>query len=123
MALVPSDLLLLFKTNDCLRHLDNKLGNPVNTAIGEVCLFDFVSFVVELIVSNSWDYVFYTVIAETVADIILTEDLQQALNTLSYSDAGSVVGVCRIFTKWLKMHVKRFVLSMLQWTGVLYGVF
>ncbi len=34
MGQVPSTLLLLFKTNDCLRHLDNKLGNPINTASG-----------------------------------------------------------------------------------------
>jgi hypothetical protein len=32
---VPSDLLLVLKTNDCLRHLDRALGAPVNTAIGE----------------------------------------------------------------------------------------
>ncbi len=30
---VPSDLLLLLKTNDCLRHLDRALGAPVNTAV------------------------------------------------------------------------------------------
>ncbi len=29
---VDSDMLLLLKTNDCLRHLDNKLGSPVNTS-------------------------------------------------------------------------------------------
>jgi len=28
---VPSELLLLFKTNDCLRHIDRSLGVPVNT--------------------------------------------------------------------------------------------
>ena len=28
---VDSDILLLLKTNDCLRHLDKKLGCPVNT--------------------------------------------------------------------------------------------
>jgi hypothetical protein len=32
-------VLLLFKTNDCLRHLDRILGAPVNTAviIAQVC--------------------------------------------------------------------------------------
>jgi aarF domain-containing kinase len=30
---VPSELLLLLKTNDCLRHLDRKLGAPINTAV------------------------------------------------------------------------------------------
>ena len=28
---VDSDVLLLLKTNDCLRHLDKRLGSPVNT--------------------------------------------------------------------------------------------
>ena len=31
---LPSDLLLVMKTNDCLRHLDRSLGVPVNTVIG-----------------------------------------------------------------------------------------
>ncbi len=32
---LPSDLLLVLKTNDCLRHLDMKLESPVNTARGK----------------------------------------------------------------------------------------
>ncbi len=31
---VPSDLLLLLKTNDCLRHLDKTLRTPVNSTTG-----------------------------------------------------------------------------------------
>ena len=31
---VPSDMILLFKTNDCLRHIDKLLGVPVNTITG-----------------------------------------------------------------------------------------
>lgn len=31
---VPSDMLLLLKTNDCLRHLDRSLGTPINTTQG-----------------------------------------------------------------------------------------
>lgn len=31
---MPSDMLLLLKTNDCLRHIDRALGVPVNTATG-----------------------------------------------------------------------------------------
>lgn len=33
---VPSDLLLLFKTNDCLRHLDAVLRTPVQSTKGTV---------------------------------------------------------------------------------------
>ena len=32
LSAVPSELLLLLKTNDCLRHIDVSLGVPVNTA-------------------------------------------------------------------------------------------
>ena len=35
LGCVPSDLLLLFKTSDCLRHLDHMLGASVNTSAGE----------------------------------------------------------------------------------------
>lgn len=43
---VPADLLLVLKTNDCLRHLDKALGAPVNSAIGirvtRTCFFPAV---------------------------------------------------------------------------------
>jgi hypothetical protein len=38
LAIVPSDLLLLFKTNDCLRHLDKILHTPVNSTAGWIAL-------------------------------------------------------------------------------------
>lgn len=34
LGAVPSDLLLLFKTNDCLRHLDALVGSGVNSSAG-----------------------------------------------------------------------------------------
>ena len=36
LGVVPSDLLLLFKTSDCLRHLDLLLGSDLNTSAGNV---------------------------------------------------------------------------------------
>lgn len=33
-GVLPSQLLLLLKTNDCLRHIDKQLGTPVNSAAG-----------------------------------------------------------------------------------------
>ena len=30
---VPRQMLLLFKMNDCLRHIDHSLGSPANTLI------------------------------------------------------------------------------------------
>ncbi len=51
LGAVPSEMLLLLKTNDCLRHLDRSLGVPINTA---------------------------QIVAETTAKIIFEEDLIQA---------------------------------------------
>ena len=41
LASVPSDLLLLFKTNDCLRHLDRVLETPINSTAGKLLLSSF----------------------------------------------------------------------------------
>lgn len=54
LGIVPSDLLLLFKTNDCLRHLDRQLNAPVNSTV---------------------------VIAETVADVIIREEMSSVLSS------------------------------------------
>lgn len=35
LGIIPSEMLLLLKTNDCLRHLDRELGAPINTATGK----------------------------------------------------------------------------------------
>jgi hypothetical protein len=45
---VPSDLLLLFKTNDCLRHLDALVGSNVNSSAGteEKCNYAYLVIVV-----------------------------------------------------------------------------
>lgn len=37
MESVPSSLLLLLKTNDCLRSLDKEIGAPINTLAGMRC--------------------------------------------------------------------------------------
>jgi aarF domain-containing kinase len=36
METVPSALLLLLKTNDCLRQLDKSVGAPINTMAGKL---------------------------------------------------------------------------------------
>ncbi|CAM9107880.1 unnamed protein product, partial [Phaeothamnion confervicola] len=33
LARVPREMILLFKTNDCLRHIDRSLGAPINTLV------------------------------------------------------------------------------------------
>jgi len=35
LEVLPSSLLMLLKTNDCLRHIDTLLGTPINTIEGE----------------------------------------------------------------------------------------
>ena len=40
---VPSSLLLLLKTNDCLRCLDAEIGAPVNTLSGELLAVDHLA--------------------------------------------------------------------------------
>jgi hypothetical protein len=56
LASVPSDLLLLLKTNDCLRHLDKILDTPVNSTAGKrktVCivLLEYFAFNFEISVA------------------------------------------------------------------------
>ena len=51
---LPTALLLVLKTNDCLRHLDRKLGAPINTA---------------------------SVVAEITADVIYKEDMDLAFKS------------------------------------------
>ncbi len=36
LGVLPSDMLLLLKTNDCLRHLDTQLGTPINSTEGNI---------------------------------------------------------------------------------------
>ena len=47
---VDSEMLLLLKTNDCLRHLDKRLGAPINTAV---------------------------VVADITSDVVFREELQE----------------------------------------------
>jgi hypothetical protein len=54
LGAVPPELLLLFKTNDCLRHLDRSLGTPINTA---------------------------KVVAEVTANVVLKEDIWDCWNS------------------------------------------
>ena len=50
---VPADLLLVLKTNDCLRHLDKALGAPINSAIGSYIHRAFSSLSLKFILDYS----------------------------------------------------------------------
>src|SRR5687768_2977681 len=47
-------LIMLFKTNDCLRHLDRALGTPFNTAILIVMTCNDAILKEELRIAKSW---------------------------------------------------------------------
>ena len=72
---VPSDMILLFKTNDCLRHDDRLLGVPVNNI---------------------------TVVLSTTADVILREDLAVARSWTEVTGAVSQWGsmMTRVAALW-----------------------
>jgi len=63
LSRVDSEMLLLLKTNDCLRHLDKKLGRPVNTA---------------------------TIVAQVTNSVITNEELQE-LSTVFSAEGFRVV--------------------------------
>ncbi len=44
LGVVPSDLLLLFKTSDCLRHLDLLLESDLNTSAGMLAYILFLAY-------------------------------------------------------------------------------
>lgn len=70
LTMVRPELLLLFKTNDCLRHIDRSLGTPFNSSI---------------------------LIAKTCNDVLLTEDLKKAS---SWGDIwGAYYSYYSVFTR------------------------
>lgn len=60
---VPSDLLLVFKTNDCLRHLDQILQSPINST---------------------------AILASTVANVLLEEEILETLQ--QWQPSSGVLG-------------------------------
>lgn len=46
----PSSLLLLLKTNDCLRQLDKSVGRPVNTLTG--LFINKIIFIINIVWNN-----------------------------------------------------------------------
>eukprot|EP01031_Cornospumella_fuschlensis_P030613 gene30613-36989_t len=83
---VPSDLLLVFKTNDCLRHIDNTLGTPINST---------------------------AVVADMTSDVILQEDIEDALMTKT--GVALVHCVTDAFWKWLQVKSRVLLLHYLGW--------
>jgi aarF domain-containing kinase len=74
---MPSDMLLMLKTNDCLRHIDRALGVPINSA---------------------------AVIGATTASVLLRDEMQAALSGLSSS--MKPVGVLRALWRYVKVMLR-----------------
>ena len=96
---LPSDLLLVLKTNDCLRHLDLQLGAPVNTTL---------------------------VLAETIAQEILYEDLTAILydnNTNTNNNIFMrIMYTIPIWLSWMNSMIRIFGLKCIsyyfEWKGI-----
>lgn len=58
---IPSVFLLVLKTNDCLRHLDKKLGTPINT---------------------------FAVVADVTSEVIKKEDMSDAMTSIANSSSS-----------------------------------
>ena len=94
---LPSDLLLVLKTNDCLRHLDLQLGAPVNTTL---------------------------VLAETIAQEILYEDLTAILydNNTNNNIVIRLINTIPVWLSWMNSMVRILGLKCIsyyfEWKGV-----
>ena len=89
---VPSELLLLFKTNDCLRHLDRLLGTPINTS---------------------------SVIARVTANIILKEDIDDMTSkffrSTSVEEAVITLGNMGVVVlKWVNINLRLVGLNIIS---------
>lgn len=85
---VPSDLLLVFKTNDCLRHIDKVLGTPINST---------------------------ATAAAVAADVILREDLADAVvETRGWSLLSRV---CSALWMWCRVQVRLSFLQVFRWAA------
>lgn len=102
---VPSDLLLLFKTNDCLRHIDRTLGMPANSTTGLHPLFCFKNFLISVVI---------TVVASVAADVILKEEVTDALTQCS--GWTLLRKICSAAMNWARVRSRVLLIQWIQWT-------
>jgi aarF domain-containing kinase len=89
LGAVPSDLLLVFKTNDCLRHIDLTLGTPINST---------------------------AVVAAVASDVVLQEEMEEAISQQNRWDMLSKMCLaaftwCRVRTRVSFLHCLRWILG------------
>lgn len=83
---IPSQMLLVLKTNDCLRHLDRSLGAPINTA---------------------------SIVASVTADVIVKEEWNEAL-VLKNGYFVGVKDLAKALYKWTNVMVRIFALKVVS---------
>jgi len=83
---VDSEMLLLLKTNDCLRHLDKRLGAPINTA---------------------------QVVADITSSVIIREDLSDLFS--SSSATFSFAKLYEVLTNWIRVRMRLLAMRFYSW--------
>lgn len=103
---VPSDLLLVFKTNDCLRHLDRILHTPVNSVAGTLY---FERFLVVLILFLC------LVTAKVVAEVLLEENINHLRKEWHNKTLfESCIFLSNTISEWFQVMARSVVLSSLS---------
>jgi aarF domain-containing kinase len=83
---VDSEMLLLLKTNDCLRHLDKRLGAPINTA---------------------------QVVADITSSVIIREDLSDLFS--SSFTTFSLAKLSEVLTNWIRVQLRLLAMRLYSW--------
>jgi aarF domain-containing kinase len=83
---VDSEMLLLLKTNDCLRHLDKRLGAPINTA---------------------------QVVADITSSVIIREDLSDLFS--SPFTTFSLAKLSEVLTNWIRVQLRLLAMRLYSW--------
>eukprot|EP01032_Pedospumella_encystans_P008064 gene8064-9611_t len=91
LGVVPSDLLLLFKTSDCLRHLDLLLESDLNTS---------------------------AVAASVVAEVLLKEDINSSYKTLNESYYNSLALYLIAYTNYYGIQTRLTGYYLLGWVNL-----
>jgi hypothetical protein len=113
LAGLPSDLILLFKANDCLRHLDKILKTPVNSTAGLLVSSLLVFFLLSFIDIS-------IVVAKVASNVILREELDKILQNWHGLDFTAIVSYCSALEKWFVIMSRIFIFSNVMYYGNLF---
>ena len=120
LGVVPSDLLLLFKTSDCLRHLDLLLESDLNTSAGMFIYANSMPAIDPLILIDFNCSIFVVacmsiVAASVVAEVLLKEDIDASYNALSESYYHCLAQYLSAYTKYYGIQTRLTGYYLLGW--------